>query len=1225
MTLTETTARPGDQSPQIVGFFPGLGSRSHHRDLDRDHLDANDAVTNDIYRSAATVLGFPATPERLLLRAGDLPPTRLAQQSLIGAGVLVHGLVLRARLIGQARHQGLPAQFVAYTGESFGMLTAAVAAGALSVTDGVRTAAAFTPLLLMAAEGAQPEDDFTERLARYRPGPAGSGLVAEPHHVIGLRGAPEVLEHVLEQARAEFGPDVELHKAYSWRQVNVYVPVPARDAFDRFTGRFPELQVTDLKPPTRFLAHSARMRPARAAFERFLNEEGITLSAPSVPLVPNHGTGLIRTADEVREALGAMVDQVMDSRSTVEMLQQIGPDLVVEFGPGARSLHLLADNHVPFPSTAYTGAAEETAELLEGLELSAILRRELRHRAGPGPLDPVRRLFRATARSAFLDGWVRHTVNQVVADELLTDAHAPLPGTVDHRLLAVLQHTLAYRDVVDLRRGEIVLQARLKRDVFGQIHGVGRPYSELQVSLPDGETELRTTSRVLHPEVVVHLLDAPGHRAGDGHLLGSVLRQEPPAREQVHAVLAAAGLNDDVLHAGGARAGAARRLLLPLALFRTLGRHRPALLAQTDHYLAALGREGWLAALVLAGSADSASALAVTAGADVEAFVAGLGDAQTPLLAPSGTPVRSGRDLRAVTRGILRPEGGNSGPLPVRLNGDCLVISLGHPITPEDVDARPFRGQTLAVTDPHDIARRGTCPDLDDFENRVLRSVTAESRSVLREARQRRVLISSVNTFLAPGESVLGFGDGGSESLTIFLERPGEKDTVVRKILSPALITARWEDDGTGVMLPPFAKARKQAEFLQALPEPVRSRFPRVTHAQERVVPVPEHLREGRPDTFTEMVYEMSYVPGVEVSRYVARETPPPAVVARLYEVIFSTLHRETHTVGRVPAPGSTLETSYFRKIEDRLNLCRRTAPLTFSPDLLDTEHIVINGRRYLNHGPLLRRFRQNAVFRRVLEPRWHALVMGDTNTENIKMAQVEPLRRAARLIADQASPARIAAALHDITAGSIGLMFLDPRAIGFDSDGAVTRDDPMYDNKPWHNSIGHYDEMHHEHFDLVVDAGPGRTPSIDVAFHDDNPYRRSYRVRDVAVTGAPVHPHAPEGMEDHFAAVMTSAHGLDRPGSSYLREDPHWLVRFVFMMGTHFTAMPPFHFSSEPDGSLSDSPQSQRRPVAIYGEGVQWLNWALELLEGTRTQFLGVCPAALPGETGHLADPAAA
>lgn len=246
-----------------------------------------------------------------------------------------------------------------------------------------------------------------------------------------------------------------------------------------------------------------------------------------------------------------------------------------------------------------------------------------------------------------------------------------------------------------------------------------------------------------------------------------------------------------------------------------------------------------------------------------------------------------------------------------------------------------------------------------------------------------------------------------------------------------------------------------------------------------------------------------------------------------------------------------------------------------------------------------------------MLEPKYHSLVMGDTNTENIKMKSIEPIEHARRAIENGADPIAVKAALMTITAESIGLTFLDPRAIGFESSGAETRDDPMYDNKPWHNSIGHYDELHNEQFDLKMEFVDG-SPSVDVKFWEGNPYQRSYGVADLTESRTSVTDGS--GMESFFAPVMRAVYGLDEHDSRQRREDPYWLVRSVFVMGTHFAAMPPFHFGSEVDGSLVDTPQAQRRAVAIYAEGIKWLNWALEMLEGSRSEFLGL-PALPPAD----------
>jgi hypothetical protein len=553
---------------------------------------------------------------------------------------------------------------------------------------------------------------------------------------------------------------------------------------------------------------------------------------------------------------------------------------------------------------------------------------------------------------------------------------------------------------------------------------------------------------------------------------------------------------------------------------------------------------------------------------------------------------------------------------PIRLNGSCRILSLGSARDAERFDTGPFPSSIISLTSPTDIWSDRANPALDEFETWSTLSLTAENAAVLRHAQGRNVLSSTVYGYVEAEERIVGFGKGGSESMTIFIVKEGDDRIIVRKILSEALTTAQWERLGQGVMLPPFVKAMNQARYLKALPDTVRPYFPEAFECVEREIPVPEHLGPGERGVHKEVVYEMSFVPGQEVSRFVEEHCPPSAVVARLYTQILTTLNRVVHSVRRAPAPGETLEASYFRKIEDRLALCERTAPRTFNERLLGTERIVFNGVSYLNAPSLLRRFRERPEFLDILEPRYHALVMGDSNTENIKITHVEPLIRAQRLIESAAPADQVDAALAAITAESLGIRFLDPRAIGFDSQGGETRDDPMYDNKPWHNSIGHYDEIHHEHFALRVQTGEGRAPRVDIEFTDGNRYQRSYAVRDATVRGGGVDSDAPRGIEDYFAPVMTEVYGLDDPDSAFRRDDPYWLIRFVFVMGTHFTAMPPFHFQAELDGALVDDYAIQRRPVAIYCEGVKWLNWALEMLEGTRTQFLGLPVPQLPDHT---------
>lgn len=439
-----------------------------------------------------------------------------------------------------------------------------------------------------------------------------------------------------------------------------------------------------------------------------------------------------------------------------------------------------------------------------------------------------------------------------------------------------------------------------------------------------------------------------------------------------------------------------------------------------------------------------------------------------------------------------------------------------------------------------------------------------------------------LKNYINSGEEIVGFGLGGSESLTIFLKKPDHNETVVRKILSENLITAKWDRHGKDVMLAPYKKAKQQAYYLKDLPESAKPYFPKVSDIIERKVP---NIGSGKAlgDEFMdaqacELIYDMSYISGDEVSEFIRKYNPPVELVARLYVVIYHTLNNIVHN-NRIRKPSSpTLEQSYFSKIEKRLELSRKTAPNVFSDDLLNTQFIYIDGVKHLNVKPLLEKFRKNPHYLKTLEPTRHSLVMGDTNTENIKITNPEVLLRA------------IDKKDYTFNADDIGIKFLDPRAIGFHENGIDSgSDDPMYDNKPWHNSLGQYDLIHSEFFDLKINKNYDGM-SIDVIPQDNHAYTKSY-----------------EGIEDYFKPVMRDAWDLDNPESDINKNDPNWIIRFAFVMGTHFAAMPPFHFHKEEDGTMIDDFNHQRRPVAIYAEGIKWLNLALKMLEGKVSEFYGI------------------
>jgi malonyl CoA-acyl carrier protein transacylase len=218
------SSRPQSNKNRIVGFFPGLGSRSAYQNLGRDLLDSGFSKVTAIYSEAAQALGLSQQPEKLLLLAENMPDGKLERHGFIGAAFLVHSLALEAYLVAAAEKSQVPMGFMAYTGESFGIIAAAVSSGALSCGDGVKIAQAFTPLMMLAAEGGAVEGAFAQKIASYLPESVREKrLVPEPFHVVALKGQKEDIAAALECIEKHLKTDVQIHKFYSWQQTNVYV------------------------------------------------------------------------------------------------------------------------------------------------------------------------------------------------------------------------------------------------------------------------------------------------------------------------------------------------------------------------------------------------------------------------------------------------------------------------------------------------------------------------------------------------------------------------------------------------------------------------------------------------------------------------------------------------------------------------------------------------------------------------------------------------------------------------------------------------------------------------------------------------------------------------------------------------------------------------------------------------------------------------------------------
>lgn len=1002
-----------------VAFFPGLGSRSAYHDVDLEIVAASSSAAVEVYREAAQALGQVPTMSSLATDSRSLPEDPVERQGYIGAAFITHNLAIYRDLQQQNRSVGA-LQFSTYTGESLGMLAAAIAGGSLTVRDGVLLAYAFTPILL-GASNQRSQVQLAVDVNTYVPiYPADFPPVSEPAHVIALRGQTEDLAKLMCTLDQVLGTSVELHKRYSPHQLNVYVSSSAILSFVKVLHSHPEVTAEELKKATTFLAHSRRMTGARDAFDRFIEGRGIMFSDPHTPLLSNNGSGFLLTGDQVRNAMLAMTDEVMDSQHTTELIDELQPDLVTEIGRGAKSVQLLRDNAVRTGAIGISNG-NDSQDFIRMAEYSRHLHEMVRkvddHTSGildAADIALLRDMIVFAVKEPAFDAYLRKTALELAYDSIRHPEKVISPTST--RFREALQYTLAHRDRVG--PGEVVIGARLRRRLQGDVD-TGHSCLELRVLSGDGSIRDDEVAPTIGTEVLVVHFERPSRAritTWIQHAVRMGLRGNPLAQRLRDSVARQMPTEGEVSNPSGlagaiARTDAVDHVIHQTVMFQLFQQHRPGLFAHSHVFLEATDLFGWVTSLVVGKALAPWDAVEIlfhllqqtrmTTSPHLRGLVESLcdkiQDAHLPLLSATGLPVRARGDLCRETLAFLDQSSNRDTRRPVQLQASTTIVALAYGSQIHRVDTASYQRTTLLVRSPEELWKHGLNNDLDSLESHALLNATRTHRAIREFAQTRNMLYSTVNSYIYPGERIIGFGAGGSESMTIFFRREGEDGLLVRKVLSEALTTARWDAEGAGAMLPPFAKAKRQAEYLAALPDELDGHFPRVKNVTERKLHAVNAVGEERIDR--ELIYEMTFIEGVEVSEYVRHHRPPIAVIAKLYEQIMVFIHHNVHSHRRKPPPGNTLEEQYFRKIEDRLLLCRRTAPRTFGPELLDTDDIVINGRRYRNYRSLLQAFRGNAEYANILEARVHCLVIGDTNTENIKIGDITLLEAAAQRI----------------------------------------------------------------------------------------------------------------------------------------------------------------------------------------------------------------------------------
>ena len=133
-----------------------------------------------------------------------------------------------------------------------------------------------------------------------------------------------------------------------------------------------------MKAPTRFIAHSSKLKQARIKFEQFMLDNKIVFNDPKVPIISNNNSGIIVNAAGVKQGLLAMVDEPMDSQNTLALCEGVHADCIVEFGRGPQTTALVEQNLVETPFYQFNDNNPAEDNMFKAVELIQKIRDEVR-------------------------------------------------------------------------------------------------------------------------------------------------------------------------------------------------------------------------------------------------------------------------------------------------------------------------------------------------------------------------------------------------------------------------------------------------------------------------------------------------------------------------------------------------------------------------------------------------------------------------------------------------------------------------------------------------------------------------------------------------------------------------------------------------------------------------------------------------------------------------------
>jgi [acyl-carrier-protein] S-malonyltransferase len=283
--------------PQLAYVFPGQGSQSVG--MCRDLVDVSPAAAA-VFDAADAALGEPLSRLAWEGPAELLDRTENAQPALLAASIAIFE-AMRERWIA-AQVEAPEPSFAA--GHSMGQYSALVAAGALSLSDGIRLVRERGRLMQASGQGRDGAMAALIGLDDAKLPELVDGAAAHGVFVVANRNSPGQVVVSGERPAIEAG--AELAKSLGAKRAIVL--------------------------PVSVAAHSPLMADAAAAMAQTLAQ--VTFADPAPPLLANRDARAITTAEGCRTELVEHLTAGVDWIRTVEQMTAAGVTTFVEVGPG---------------------------------------------------------------------------------------------------------------------------------------------------------------------------------------------------------------------------------------------------------------------------------------------------------------------------------------------------------------------------------------------------------------------------------------------------------------------------------------------------------------------------------------------------------------------------------------------------------------------------------------------------------------------------------------------------------------------------------------------------------------------------------------------------------------------------------------------------------------------------------------------------------------------------